>query len=277
VTRSTKAPLATRACAALFLTVLAMLVMAPAGRAATAGLWYGTLYYVAGPGEANNLTVSSTTDHYVISDPAANVSPGYGCTAIDVHGVSCPSKYVSGLYLKTGDLNDTISLLSLTPATVDCGDGTDALNTPSANARPTNCENINVPATPPATPPVAPPALPPVSIGQSVATMTAGGQVPLTLSCSAAAPCTGTLVLERVKTAKSSGATASRRGAPNILGKEKLSLAQGKKRRVTVSMSSAGRRMVKRHRKLRVTAKLTITQGGKTTTTTQSLTIKAPH
>ena len=70
---------------------------------------------------------------------------------------------------------------------------------------------------------------------------------------------------------------AARRGAPNILGREKLTVNNGKKRKVKISMTGKGRSMVKRSKKLKVTAKLKITQGGKTTASTQSLTIRAPR
>ena len=70
---------------------------------------------------------------------------------------------------------------------------------------------------------------------------------------------------------------AARRGAPNILGHEKITVARGKKRRVTISMTGKGRSMVKRSKKLKVTAKLKIKQNGKRTTTTQPLTIRAPR
>jgi hypothetical protein len=42
-------------------------------------------------------------------------------------------------------------------------------------------------------------------------------------------------------------------------------------------MTGKGRGMVKRRTRLKVTAKLVIKQGNKTTTTTQPLTIKAPR
>lgn len=267
-------------CTALAISVLSLAMTAPA-RASTVGLayWSSALYYVAGPGEANSLTVSSTTTSYAISDPGATITAQYGCTVTDAHHASCPAQSVKWLYLKTDDLDDTVTLLSLTSTSLDCGAGTDSLNTPNPNAKPVNCEYINAPATTPVTQPVKPPnpAAPPLSLGQSVATMTQGGSVPLTLSCSAGSRCIGTLLLVLPKKAKSSGATASRRGAPNILGREKLSIAQGKKRRVNVSMTAKGRRMVKRHRHLTVTAKLKVKQDGKTNTTTQSLRIKAPR
>jgi hypothetical protein len=42
-------------------------------------------------------------------------------------------------------------------------------------------------------------------------------------------------------------------------------------------MTAKGRRLVKRHRHLSVTAKLRVSQGGQASTTSQSLTINAPR
>jgi hypothetical protein len=272
-----------RALALLVLTAAMLFVAAPA-RAATVGFdyWSGALYYVAAPGEANNLTVSSDTSTYQVVDPGATMTAKLGCTVTDTHHASCPSRYVRWLYIKTEDGDDVLSLQSMTSASVDCGAGTDVLSTPNTTAKVSNCELVNAPPpTPPATTPPDPPAAiaPPLSIGQPVTTMTRKGNVPLTLSCSetAASPCEGTLVLELPKKAAKSEVGASRRGAPNILGRQKLSIAQGKKRKVNVSMTGKGRGMVKHRKRLRVTAKLKVKQSGKTTTTTQSLTIKAPR
>jgi hypothetical protein len=219
----------------------------------------------------------------VITDSSAKLKAQSGCTLSDAHQATCPSSSVKGLYVSTGDLDDSVSLQSLTSAMVLCGSGTDSLNTPNTSVSQSECELVSTPpvTTPAPSPPAAPPSpvLPPVTIGQPVATMTKDGSVPLTLNCSATAAsrCTGTLLFELPKKASKSEVGASRRGAPNILGREKLSIAKGKKRKVKVAMTGKGRGMINRRKKLKVTAKLKIKQGGKTNTTTQSLTIKAPR
>ena len=227
---------------------------------------------MAASGETNNVTVSGDSSGYQLSDSVATLSAGYGCTLVDGHHATCPGKYVKWLYVNTGDGDDSLSLQSMTWGYVDCGTGTDTLITPNTTAKVSNCELVNPPAPAPAP---APPAVtpPPLAIGQSVATMTLGGDVPLRLSCSSTAtsPCTGTIVFVLPKKAK------TRRGAPNILGKEKFSVAQGKRRKVKISMTGRGRGLVKRRGRLHVTATLTVKQGGKTTTSTQTLTIKAPR
>ncbi len=255
-------------------SVLALLgAAAPAG-AASVGLWYyGTLYYVASPGETNNLTVSQTPNSFAFADPTATISPQYGCTATDVHHAVCPSGYVRYVYIKTGDSNDTIDFQpTQIQASIDCGGGIDTLLTPDPNAKPVNCEYVNPPAAP------APEAPAPLSIVQPVTTMTKAGKVPLTLGCSTAAttPCVGTITFELPK-AKKSQVVASRRGGPNILGHQKITVQRGKRRRVKVAMTGKGRRLVKRHRKLAVIARLTVTEGGRTQDATQSLTINAPR
>jgi len=262
-------------------SVVALLAAAPAAGAATVGYyWYGNVaYYYAAPGEANDLTVTQTTDSYLFSDPNATVTAQYGCVATDAHHATCASKYVKYLYVNTGDGDDQISFQPATvPATIECGTGTDSLNTPDPNTKPANCEYINPPAQSPVAPPtITPPG--PLSILHPVTTMTRRGSVPLTLGCDAATGgrCTGTITLEVLPKLKAGQVGAARRGAPNILGHEKITVSRGKKRRVTMSMTAKGRSMVKRSKKLKVTAKLKIKQNGKRTTTSQTLTIRAPR
>jgi hypothetical protein len=274
-------PIRPRTLAVLLVSIVALFA-APAANAATVGFdyHYGTLYYVAAAGETNNVTISGNSSGYQLSDSVATLSTQSGCTLVDAHHATCPGTYVKWLYVTTSDGDDTLSLQSMTWTFVDCGTGTDTLNTPNTAANVRNCELVNAPpAAPPAAP--TPPAVtpPPLSIGQPAATMSQGGDVPLTLSCAATAtsPCTGTIVFELPTKASKREVGAARRGAPNILGKDKFSVAQGKKRKVSISMTSKGRGMVKRRGKLRVTAKLKVKQSGKTTVLTQSLTIKAPR
>jgi hypothetical protein len=269
---------------AVLLVSLVALFAAPAANAATVGFdyYHGTLYYLAAAGETNNLTITGNSSGYQVSDSGATLSGQYGCTLVDAHYATCPGQYVKWLYVKTSDGDDTLSLQTTTWAWVDCGTGTDKLDTPNTTANVVNCELVNAPppaTTPPPapTPPAVTPA--PLAIGRSEATMTQHGDVPLTLSCASTAtsPCSGTIVLVLPKRAKTSGVSMSRRGAPNILGKDKFSVAQGKRGKVHISMTGRGRGLVKRRGRLRVTAKLKVKQGGKTTTSTQTLTIKAPR
>ena len=264
------------------LSTVVLLGLAPPANAAKVGYssYFRTVYYVAAPGEVNNVTIAPSANSFVISDPNVTLVPDNGCTLVDSHSAICSGNVVNWLYVKTGDLDDTVSLPALTAATVDCGVGTDTLRTPSPKAKPTGCEYVNPPAaTVPVTPPAVAPVPPPLSIVQPVATMTPRGSVPLTLNCSAAAegPCTGTLVFILRPKANKSQVGASRRGAPNIVGREKITVDRGKKRKVKVSMTGKGRGMVKRRKRLKVTAKLQVKQAGQTTNSTQTLTIKAPR
>jgi hypothetical protein len=64
---------------------------------------------------------------------------------------------------------------------------------------------------------------------------------------------------------------------PGVATGDLAGVQDGRKDLAAVSMTGKDRSMVKRSRKLKVTAKLKITQGGKTTASTQSLTIRAPR
>jgi hypothetical protein len=260
-------------------STLVLFGLAPQAEAAKVGYssYFRTVYYLASPGEVSDLRITSGADSVLLSDANATLTTDKSCKVIDSHNVSCYGKYVKLLYVKTGDLDDRVSLQPLTNAMVDCGLGADTLVTPSPNVKPVDCEQINPPAPPvPVTPPAVTPPAPPLSIVQPVSTMTQRGSVPLTLSCSATAggSCTGTLVFILPKKA---GVHAARRGAPNIIGRQRIIVRRGKKRRVKVSMTGKGRRTVRRNKRLKVTAKLRVTQNGKTTTTTQRVTIKAPR
>jgi hypothetical protein len=283
-------PLGGRWTWALTIVVLAtILVSSPTARAATVGVDqnHGTVYYVAGTGEANSVTVSLGSGSYAISDPGATINAQTGCSLTDSHHASCAVTGVKWIYVSSADLDDVITLQAPTPAWVDCGQGSDSVTSATAMNEylwTANCELVNAPppvAAPPTSSPGASlPAAPPLVIQNPVATMTSAGSVPIPLSCasSAGADCTGTIIFELPPTrASGSSVTTSRRGAPNILGKKEISLARGKKKRVTVSMTSRGRGLVKRHRRLRVTARIELKQGGVVTTSTQTLTIRAPR
>jgi hypothetical protein len=279
-----------RRIALLLVSVVAgLLAVVPAASAATVGVSgsYQTLYYIAGSGETNNVTVSLSSGTFTVSDPAANMTAQYGCTTSDAHHASCPSTSVKHLYLSTGDLGDTIAVQAATPAYVNCGTGSDTVTstvTTSDYLTPTGCESVNAPVASPATPtpsPVSPPSplAAPLVIDTTVTTMSTTGTVSLPLVCdeSANAPCTGTLVIQLAKkSAGKSDATASRRGAPNILGRKEISLAKGGKKKVNVSMSSRGRSFVKRHRRVHTKVVIRLKRGGVVTTNSQALTIKAP-
>jgi hypothetical protein len=261
-------------------SVLVLLGFVPRAHGAKVGYSsdYRTIYYLAQPGEANDVKLTSAPDAVLISDPKSTLSPDKGCVLIDSHNARCSGKFVNWLYVNTGDLDDAVSLQPLTAAFVDCGVGTDTLITPNPTVTPIKCEYVNPPAPVPVAPPTVTPVAPPLSIVQPVSTMTPRGNVPLTLSCSATGgDCVGTLVFILPKRVTKAGVHTARRGAPNIIGRERIIVRRGKKRRVKVSMTGKGRRTVRRNKRLKVTAKLRVTQNGQTTTTTQRVTIKAPR
>src|SRR5207247_5803418 len=95
--------------------VAALLVVVPTASAATVGVFlYQTLYYTAGEGEANDVSVSLANGTFTITDPAASMTAQYGCTASDAHHASCPATYIKRLYLSTGALDDTAAIQTAT-------------------------------------------------------------------------------------------------------------------------------------------------------------------
>ena len=276
-----------RIAVAFFFAFAVLLAIAPSSRAASVGVdgWHQTVYYVAAPGEANNVTISLASGQYTISDPGVNITAQSGCTLADSHHASCGSTGVKWIYVSAGDLNDIVALQAPTPAYVNCGTGTDSVTSAVTAGQylwQMYCESVNAPpaaSPPPAPAPPAPTPAAPLAIEGTVTTMTTGGSVPVSLGCSASATenCTGTLVLELpAKAASGRSALASRRGAPNILGKKEISLVKGRKRQVHVAMTSRARGLVKRKRRLQVRAVIKLKNGGTVSTSSQALTIRAP-
>lgn len=81
-----------------------------------------------GGGEANRVSVTADALQVRISDPAAQIVPGPGCSRVDDHSVSCSVPNVL-VYVATGAGRDTVrsELGSQTKLTVDGGTGDDVL------------------------------------------------------------------------------------------------------------------------------------------------------
>jgi Ca2+-binding RTX toxin-like protein len=84
--------------------------------------------YQAGHGEANRVSVASSRQELRVSDPAAVISPGQGCTRIARHSVNCPlpAAGISGVFVDSGDGADTVRSRSATMI-VNGGRGDDVL------------------------------------------------------------------------------------------------------------------------------------------------------
>lgn len=91
-------------CAAILLGVApGSAAAATAGRSSLDG---ESLVYSADPGEANRLTVSRDGDRVAFDDAGATVTPGYGCTAVTPHRVSCERPSGGSTSVELGDGND---------------------------------------------------------------------------------------------------------------------------------------------------------------------------
>ena len=87
------------------------------------------LFFVAGPGERNQLTLARLTDpsaDFALRDAGAALRAGPGCSAIDEHTVTC---HASAAYIDAGDGDDTVAVAAVGDAFVRVrgGDGDDAL------------------------------------------------------------------------------------------------------------------------------------------------------
>jgi Ca2+-binding RTX toxin-like protein len=99
----------------------------PAGAfAATASIETGRVFYLAGPGEVNNLTISLFGDSYSLSDPGATITAGPGCTTSQAMA-ACPTANIRGITARVDDGADSVENTTLTPSLLTGGDGNDTL------------------------------------------------------------------------------------------------------------------------------------------------------
>jgi hypothetical protein len=146
-------------CLALGLVVFALGHAAPSF-AASAGITAAgtTLSYVAGPGEANNTTVSlSGTDLVITDSGAAGITDAGGCTvsAGPPPQAMCPAAGVTLIRVDLGDGDDTVAVNAQTPAFVLArGGGTDTVTCAGGGTAPadsgdqvTGCESDLPPET----------------------------------------------------------------------------------------------------------------------------------
>jgi Ca2+-binding RTX toxin-like protein len=124
---SAKAPLAL----ALALVALACCPASALGAIAFRNAASSTLFFVAGSGEQNDLTVTLDPTNYTITDrgPGVTVAAGSNCQATpDPQTVTCAAPGVTELDVDLGEMNDAATLLPDTPAFIQGGDGDDELN-----------------------------------------------------------------------------------------------------------------------------------------------------
>ena len=121
------------------IVALAVVLLAPAGaHAGGVRLSYGcdrecepTLEFTALPGEENEVTMSEGPEREsaIVSDTGAPLTPGYGCSAVDEHTVSCVPEYyeyLDGATARLGDGDDRVDAIDYI-LSADGGSGDDTL------------------------------------------------------------------------------------------------------------------------------------------------------
>lgn len=110
-------------------TTFAVPAVASASTASVAG---GAIVY-SGGSEANSLSVTYSTGSYLIDDPAAPArTPGPGCT-VEGTKFRCDAAAVAAFQFDTGEGDDTLLNLTLTPTRVSAGAGNDTIASGGGN------------------------------------------------------------------------------------------------------------------------------------------------
>jgi Ca2+-binding RTX toxin-like protein len=114
------------------LALLAVALLPANAYASTASVEIKRVFYLAGSGEANNLTISLSPTDYTLSDTGATIAAGPGCSA-GGSTATCPAGGIIGITVSASDGGDTINNTTPTPSTLSGGDGDDALQGGSGN------------------------------------------------------------------------------------------------------------------------------------------------
>jgi Ca2+-binding RTX toxin-like protein len=124
-----------RATRALIIAIALTAVAPAAAHAASVDLAGSSLRYIANPGEANTVTITSASGLFTITDTSVlSLSAGPGCTVAALTKVTCPTAGVNSVTVDVGDGNDTVNLAGLTiPASVVDGPGNDTVTGGSSN------------------------------------------------------------------------------------------------------------------------------------------------
>ncbi len=102
-----------------------------AGNRPTVSISGTQILYQAGTSQHNSVYVVEQGSDLVITDNAAPVDAGSGCTAIGTQSVKCPISGITGVKFSLGDMDDTFedyTVVSGVTKTVDPGAGKDILN-----------------------------------------------------------------------------------------------------------------------------------------------------
>ncbi len=298
---------------ALALAMAAVLAIPATANAAFARADSGKLTFIAVPGEANDLTVTSSGNSLRLAE-AGRLGPfpvliagSGGCSglaaAIDCTGATSVS-------LNTSDGNDRISARDGVVERIACGSGTDRVTADATDVT-TDCETVDRPSAPvaptqpsggdslpgkPATPEpttgdsgaaadlanpfvnIVAPAIPRQTVAVSPA-----GVASVQVACPATAgSCKGTVALFLVRSAGRARvvAAAGRSKAPKgiKLGSAKFTAQGGEKPVVHIRLNRRARRRIirRRHTRCRIVV-TTRSADGRVVTTTRSITLRAKH
>lgn len=121
------------------LAVLAPLVLVSVASAATLTVArdrdvfpFPAVYYVAAPGERNDVLVVYARDGITIRDAGAVITAAGRCASIDAHSAVCRGSLLSTTHVTAGDLDDRVAttrrMATDAPMIVDGGPGNDVLS-----------------------------------------------------------------------------------------------------------------------------------------------------
>jgi Ca2+-binding RTX toxin-like protein len=117
----------------LGIAALCVVALAPAAAvAATANTRIKRVFYTAGPGEVNHLTISLTGADYVLADPGATITTAPACVGMG-SSVICSATAIIGITVSAGDGADNLTNTTATRSTLSGGDGNDSLAGGSGN------------------------------------------------------------------------------------------------------------------------------------------------
>lgn len=87
-----------------------------------------TLYYLANPGQANDLVIRLTIDGYTIDD-VVDIVTGVNCThpGADLTFVVCLAPGITTVWVEAGDMNDFVDIRTNTHTAVRAGPGDDSV------------------------------------------------------------------------------------------------------------------------------------------------------
>jgi Ca2+-binding RTX toxin-like protein len=115
--------------AVAFLTFLVVAVesslQAPIALGSTATVSGSVLIYSADPGETNDVTVASNGPLTRVTDTGATISAGSGCVGFSSDTVDCAGS--ASISVAAGNMDDIVVVALSMPATLNGGDGDDAL------------------------------------------------------------------------------------------------------------------------------------------------------